>query len=547
MQRLSSIGVAALLCGVLAVSVQAGFQPSAKPKAPDQAAVVHTRESPPETPRPEDLPLRESVKQWGITWTFDRPARVGQFVNGDYYVVGPVTVADVEPRTLRGEEVPESEIGAREKRYRRNDNLRVRNGSMLNPPARMAAAFDSGIREFFRPELLAEFPVRLNAGDALVSSISLKMGESVPRIEPGHTLVQREADDSAVVRTVAVLTCLDVPVPPDAFRPAFCDREHRTIYLARSMHRDLFPSVARVPEMPKIEDYISKTQRVWFDVTWFNFAAPVENVPRYGQLNGRMMSNAGLLLCCDFTPQEKEPLLVNLVQIGIDYWGALQAGHPGWGAFGGHCSGRKFPIVFAGIVLGDDAMARVSRSLPNVGFGEDEQTAYGDCWTGAKVVWTGHSGIVSATGKPHADSEEGRRGFGPYEHLPPAQWTRQNAISEGYRRANTSSAWVGQALALRLMGAEKVWDHDAFFDYVDRWMLEDDSEFRPEINRHFPGSVPEGTWCWQRYTWDRWVDGMFAKYRPTLKAPMDGWKQQHDDSYLRRAMEAADAGQALGS
>jgi hypothetical protein len=513
-------------------------EPSTLTSAPSQAAVIYTKDKPPAMPKLADLSLKESVSQYGITWTFEDPARVGQFVSGDWYVIGPVTVKAVDPRTLRGDEVPRAEIGDREKRYRKGDNKLVRNGSMLDPPAKMVAAFDSGIREFFRPELVAEFPVRLSPGDALVSSISIKMGESAARIEPGSAFVQREADDTAIVRTVAVLTCLKEAVPADAFRPSFCDREHKTIYLARNLRRELLPSAARVAETPKIEEYVRKTHRVWFDVTWFNFSAPVENVPRYGQLNGRMMSNAGLLLCCDFTPQEKEPLLENLVQIGIDYWGVAQAGHPGWGAFGGHCSGRKFPIVFAGLLLGDDAMARVNKSLPKVGFGEDEQTAYGDCWTGAKVVWTGHSGIVSATGKPHADDEEGRRGFGPYEHLQPSKWTKENLVSEGYRTANTSSAWIGQALAMRLMHAEEIWSHDAFFDYCDRWMIEDDTPFRHEIAKYFPGHAPdEAKWCQQRGTWDRWVDGMYAKYRPTLKAPMDGWKTQHDDSYYRSAIQ----------
>ena len=43
-------------------------------------------------------------------------------------------------------------------------------------------------------------------------------------------------------------------------------------------------------------------------------------------------------------------------------------------------------------------MANLNRTFPRRPFGEDEQTAYGDCWTGAKVVFTGHSGIDVATG-----------------------------------------------------------------------------------------------------------------------------------------------------
>ena len=42
----------------------------------------------PAAPAKEDeLPLKDRVSQYGITWTFAAPARVGQFINGDFYVV----------------------------------------------------------------------------------------------------------------------------------------------------------------------------------------------------------------------------------------------------------------------------------------------------------------------------------------------------------------------------------------------------------------------------------------------------------------------------
>jgi len=54
--------------------------------------VVYTKANAPPTPKIDDLPLKESVSQYGITWTFEQPARVGMFINGDWYVVGPVTI-----------------------------------------------------------------------------------------------------------------------------------------------------------------------------------------------------------------------------------------------------------------------------------------------------------------------------------------------------------------------------------------------------------------------------------------------------------------------
>jgi hypothetical protein len=84
---------------------------------------------------------------------------------------------------------------------------------------------------------------------------------------------------------------------------------------------------------------------------------------------------------------------VDFVQVGIDLGGMIGAGHPGWGGFGGHGSGRKLPIVFTGLLLGDDQLAYTNTSFPTAHFGEDEQTAYGDAWTGTEVVLTGHRAI----------------------------------------------------------------------------------------------------------------------------------------------------------
>jgi hypothetical protein len=76
-----------------------------------------------------------------------------------------------------------------------------------------------------------------------------------------------------------------------------------------------------------------------------------------------------------------QPPVFDIIQIGIDHYGLICNGHPGWPAHGGHGSDRKFPIIFAGALLDDEAMANVKKNFPSAKFGEDEQTAYGDCWT----------------------------------------------------------------------------------------------------------------------------------------------------------------------
>ncbi|MBN1419000.1 MAG: hypothetical protein JXP34_09505 [Planctomycetes bacterium] len=492
-------------------------------------AVIYTKQNVPATPAVEDLPLRESVSQYGITWTFEEAARVGQFINGDWYVVGPATIEAIDPKPLYGREVPRRELDRMDKE--RPEEQRIRNGFMLNPPAAMEVAYDSGVRNWFRPSLIQRLPVKMEPGDSLVSTIS--MPKNLVLHAQLRNKIERGVDDSSPIRTAAVLTCVAEPQPPDAFRPAFCDREQR-VYRARDLKRQLLPAAAATPSMPDPRRYIRFTQRPWVGTCFFGFEEPVENMPQYGLEYGRVVGISALLLSTDLPPERKEPLLVNLVQIGIDLGGMIRAGHPGWTGWGGHGSGRKLPIVFAGLLLGDDRLAAINASFPKASFGEDEQTAYGPCWTGATVVFTGHSGIDAATGAGRSRGS----GWGPYEHMPPSRWKDGQNTSESYRRCCTSVGWVAQALALRLLGAEEAWGHDAFFDYVDRWMGEDDGAFVKTI-KEATGRDHDKEWARQGQAWDAFVNEMWAKHRPALKAPADGWKRKHDDSDYRAAIEKA--------
>ena len=90
--------------------------------------------------------------------------------------------------------------------------------------------------------------------------------------------------------------------------------------------------------------------------------------------------------------------------------------------------------------------------------------------------------------------------------------------SESYRRCCTSVGWVAQALALHLLKAEKAWAHDAFFDYVDRWMTEDDKERRQEIAKYWKNIRldDDAHWMHQGYAWEPFVKTMWDKYRNHL-------------------------------
>lgn len=399
---------------------------------------------PPPTPTLQDLPLLTQVSQAGITWTFSQPQRVGRFVNGDYYVVGPVTIVDIQP-------LPTPTNGI--------------HGSMLDiQPNLQHSGFDSRISSArYDPSLRIYPPLTLTPGHKLVSSRSAGATNPPSVMRPFDTSV-------SPVASVSILTSLSAPQPPDTFRPSYA-RGSTNLYYSRNLQRQLLPRLSHPAQVPPWSEFEGYLQRPWVDAVFFNFDVPAEYMASYGRENAYLMSFAGLLLTLDAPTEQKEPLLVYLTQYGIDLYGLVEQGHTGWQAFGGHGSGRKFPMLLAGLMLGE---AKIKTAHPD--FGEDMQTiwvsetppagTYTQSWHSVPqtVVYAGHLGTNGESVNP---------GWGPYEHLPPAAW--KSTIGESYRRCCTSVSWVGEALAARLIpGMRAAWNHPQFFAYVDRWMFTPD-------------------------------------------------------------------------
>jgi hypothetical protein len=66
-------------------------------------------------------------------------------------------------------------------------------------------------------------------------------------------------------------------------------------------------------------------------------------------------------------------------------------------------------------------------------------------------------------------------------------------------------------------------------------MYEDDAAFVRTI-KEATGRDYDKDWSRQGQAWDAFVNDMWAKHRPTLQAPTDGWKHKHNDSYYRAAI-----------
>ena len=439
---------------------------------------------------------KDSISQHGITWTFEKPRPAGRFVNGDWWVIGPVTVTKIDP-AFDG----------------------TKNGSTVDVIAN-EQGYDARGACYKKPQTIST-PLTVVPGTSLISTLSLDaMG--------AH---------AEYIKSAAVLTVLDQVPPANAFRPPYAKGE-KPLFRLSQVKREKLPKLAPPPGKPNAEEYGAKYfAGPWLDQLQsigglYQNVKPADFVPAYSRDSAQVISTASLLLLVDNGKEDIGPLLVGMVQQGIDYYYLTLQKNDLWRGGSGQGNGRKWPIIFAGIMLDHEGMQHVKGF-----FGEDDQTYYYDDpglpetdpyghpergvkgWTGAEVLWARFY-------DHHYD----------HEFLPPTKWNelgqtgnQDGCGGEGYRICCTSRAWVGQALAARLLGAVDMWNHDPFFDYVDRWMTEAFTEEQLDLLAHtMCNSGPSDRarqLGWYRTGGSKFINGMWKMHRGDMK-PLKGRKRE---------------------
>ena len=139
---------------------------------PSLPASIAPTPTPSTTPSPGLATMASSVSEYGITWYFDKSYPVGQFVNGDWWVVGPVTIVDVNPRPGVAPANEVNNLGTnRWGDTGLQDDKSRRNGSMVVMTPGLAQGYDSrGIT--YNSSSSITFPYKLATNRSLISSIS---------------------------------------------------------------------------------------------------------------------------------------------------------------------------------------------------------------------------------------------------------------------------------------------------------------------------------------------------------------------------------------
>ena len=402
-----------------------------------------------------------SLSQHGITWTFAMPVHFGQFVNGDYWVVDAgegVKITNISPgHTLHP------------------DTGRHMNGSMLNP-----ATASQGYDGYQNYEAARNVGVSVTPENPLILKGDVSLVSTISNLAPGVRHL-------SYVNSAAVLTCLSSSPPSGSFRPGVSSTL-KTLHNISSIDYSRLKNLSSPVAKPNIQTYANYLQMVWLahNGSWSGRYMR----PSASGLNNyyfpKTFSEAALMLHLDYTNEEKKQLLINFIQLGIDIHSWIESGGKGWAPDGGHSSGRKWPILFAGIMLDYVPMKNIGEKSGNylyanghgpgkppadyIHFGEDGQTFY--------VT----QADVDITNGPTWDPDKRNAGYSPYTAvmIKMPEWGIRYSIAPNrsdaswgakYRTIGSGpSAWAGTALAARMMNAKSFWNYSAHFDYVDRYM-----------------------------------------------------------------------------
>lgn len=396
----------------------------------------------------KNWPIRQyyssAIYRNGIRWTFDTEKKIGQFCNGDFWVLGSVNINSVSPAPL-------------------SSSTNFRNGSMLNPIGNIYHSYDGRV-DGFQPSTVT-YPLILEGLNSLLSSasiISQPTNCAYGYLDVSNYCVHYNynGDFHSYLYSAACLTSVSYPQLQQTFRPPYSGSQ-KQFFIKTNLQKDLLPHLplATRPTVSYLNNITKEFQNVWIDHknnSTVRLIHPVNNMPNYGREIGTAVSEASCLLTLDYNDTQLDPLLTNFIQTGIDlYYDAKNGTY--WGGDAGHDNGRKWPIIFAGLMLNCDEMKNIMQTGKMLG-GEDMQTYYNEQY---KPLWGRNC---------YSQYNITCSGTGAKDCMDP------NRLIDGcvdYRNCCTSNTWCGEAIAVKIMGAENLWSHNAFFDYIYRWVTAD--------------------------------------------------------------------------
>lgn len=395
------------------------------------------------------------IQRHGITWTLDQSLTWGTFANGDPYVIAPAD-CDVDAIT------PAAVGGAG----------RHTNGSALGVQYTVwGQPFDSyynGTIPYVEADNVGlALPVTLTDGDTLIST------ESRPTVA-SDLVVQTMIDRASVLTVLAA-------APAEAcFRPWYAGPTRQAtnaLYTVAQVKEELLQRIHPASYAANIDQLAERFERLQLEGCngWpGRWTHPFYNMPEYGRDIANELQLAYMALNADVPVSAKRRLLYAMLQRAIDLYGCVVNGWASPGD-GGHGSGRKGLILFAGKMGFDELLAinTVCESSPlsdaskrrhTYIFGEDCQTFE------VAVTDPGPPVEINGDNGNYNQQQVGLAEWGNKHGYEP-DGDNSDVFGDPYRRCCTANTWWGQTLMMHALGARIEWDHEPYFDYVDRYAV----------------------------------------------------------------------------
>ncbi|MCC6360640.1 MAG: hypothetical protein IT450_18020 [Phycisphaerales bacterium] len=430
----------------------------------------------------------DTVAELGISRTLDSAAPIGQFICGEPYTVGANTITAKTP-------APE---GA---------DATARHGDCVNPTMARAVAvaaligspFD-GRAQAYEADERASFPLAISPGDSIISTESSETtfdptdSGDYPADATVYPVYYSQGSTTGAVRPIkslSILTCLAEAPSRPTFRPPatgsskpLFTRANLSLDFILNLNLELpagataptYNDLMRVLQYPHLATGNQHTTYDWSG--WVNTQCVYSREFRLAYYDA-------LLLCCldVLSETQKRRMLERIVQQGIDHNYASLIDEELYAPNGGHQDGHKGIILFTRKALGKTA--HPDWDLTGRTFAEDEHYGYASdfsrtvqtsSWSASAHAYA--TDVIFGVGGLDGPSML-RETYDPDDwHLAPfnaAPWTSNRPWNrhEGYGRLNAQTV-CGQAIFERITDLVAEHDCQAFFDFADRWMYDDD-------------------------------------------------------------------------
>lgn len=291
------------------------------------------------TPVASSGTMQSSVTKDNVTWHFDDDYETGQFVNGDWWVVGPVNITMIDPDWTDAGHRHGWQVNPGPIHHDADGHQDMGNSQAFDD--REHSSFGT---MYLDTNLQPSFPYTANPDESIVKTISWNPSS--------------EEHNRPYINEAQVLTVVD-SVPSNSgqmlFRPPYSTpSNNKPMWDANNILTERLPSLSKtqgiIDTMPSLDPMKFQMDHIGGNAA--QYFRPANHMSFYGAAVGTNVAEKIMRLLLDDSVEDKWPLLVSLLQYCIDNYYHTEQGYT-WGRGGGEQPGHASATLAFGAAMFD--------------------------------------------------------------------------------------------------------------------------------------------------------------------------------------------------